>query len=99
MINKNSFSTYIKLGLPLRQGLKVQGGKSSPKFATWLFFSFKFQLEIQHRVQLRIRIHPVELWHWSLARSAIMRHHKLGSSNNRNVLVSAVEAEQAKAKV
>lgn len=27
-----------------------------------------------------------------------MRHHKLGSKNNRNVLVSAVEAEQAKAK-
>lgn len=49
-------------------------------------------------MQLRVRIHPVELWCWSLARAAIMRHHKLGSKNNRNVLVSAVEAEQAKAK-
>lgn len=96
MRNKNSFSTYIKLGLPLRQGGKDL--QNLLQYSAFFFSPFKFQFEVQHRVQLRVRTHPVELWCWSLARAAIMRHHKLGSKNNRNVLVSAVEAEQAKAK-
>lgn len=95
MRNKNSFSTYIKLGLPLRQGGEVL--QNLLQYSPFFFSPFKFQFEVQHRVQLRVRT-PCGAVVLVVGQGCHNETPQLGSKNNRNVLVSAVEAEQAKAK-